>query len=230
MGIRPITYWLGTFLFDILVTLFTNLVGIFSYSFLYNYMIENPTPGFLPRELGDMFMLFTGFGFGVVTYAYLWSFMFDRALSAVKYFPVLFYFVMYLGSELIVLIVLVAVAGRDGSNVDAIQNSAALRIATYLAYILSPAYVYNNGVIVLPSGLPSFVSSMGGYLGIQFGVGLFYFIMVFILDTRKNSFKKETVYNLAPENDLAPIDYNEINFEAERTKNSQTDAIKVLDL
>lgn len=230
MGIRPITYWLGTLCFDFIIVIITNGVATFSYSILANWAATIPGDYFDLRTVGDMYGLLMCFGFGVVTYSYLWSFVFDKALSAVKYFPVLFFFVLYIGSQLLIYLTLAGVAGSQGQNLNNLSSSGMLKFVTYLAYIISPVQIFNNGTTVGQSSVPSFIDSYSGYILVQLGIGTFYFLMVFIIDSRKNSFKKDQAYNIAPEADWGPIDYNEINAESSRTLNSQTDTIKVMNM
>mmetsp|Transcript_2932 Transcript_2932/g.2512 ORF Transcript_2932/g.2512 Transcript_2932/m.2512 type:complete len:109 (+) Transcript_2932:2417-2743(+) len=88
-------------------------------------------------------VLVVGFAnvYALVTCAYMWSFLYDKALSAIKFYPVFYFFLLYTMTN-----IMVGVAISQNANNGNFKNvdSPQVRLATYLGYVLCPTNLYNN--------------------------------------------------------------------------------------
>jgi ATP-binding cassette, subfamily A (ABC1), member 3 len=229
MGMRALPYWLGTLLFDIICVLVINLLSLIGYSIAYDSVVEfvnnHPNYGYrIPISPLDVFILTLPFSYSVVTYCYMWSFAFDKALTAVKYFPLTFYFIMYMGGSLILIVISNQLYQNSQSQLKA---SGLFEIMTFISYIICPVQAYNQALGSAINFYPSYIDSIAGYVILFFTLGTIYFIIVFKYDSKTSQFGRETLYQTIDRPEMAPIDYQEINSEVQRTNNSQTDTITV---
>jgi ATP-binding cassette, subfamily A (ABC1), member 3 len=78
MGCRTLPYWIGTFVFDYILFI---VVSIFFFVFAAIFQINVVT-----SYMGHWLALILSMGLCLLTWSYLWSFVFNTAASAQKYF------------------------------------------------------------------------------------------------------------------------------------------------
>ena len=84
MGMRKIPYWLGTFLFDMLLFWVPFiLVCIIIYCFPYTYS------SIYIDKLGYLILIFFCFSCSFLPFTYLWSHAFQSAQTAYRFYPFL---------------------------------------------------------------------------------------------------------------------------------------------
>jgi len=212
MGLRNLPYWIGNAIIDfITICIVTGLIGG-----LYAWLYFDVDEGF--RNLfcspSDFYLIAIPHGIALVTMGYAFSFMFDKALSAVKYFPLLYFFVLFsLGSFF-----MFKLDGPEGLKI--------------------PVLVIISG-IVCPSTLLMQIIS-GNLLSVtkpQSAVALLvyalvYFLIALLFESRRLSFKPKTAQQgwVAPEPQAIPVDVNDVNTERNKAHEANGDPIKALNL
>ena len=76
MGCRVIPYWLGTFIFDYIMFLFTIIV------FFLIVVIGKIT--FITDFVGELLFILLSFGFSFINWSYMCGFLFEKSNSALK--------------------------------------------------------------------------------------------------------------------------------------------------
>lgn len=217
MGMRGLPYWLGTISFDMLALTFVNLVEFLCYLWFYNDLT-----GYLQSvaiEPYKLLLVTIPFTFAAATCAYAYSFVFEKAMSAIKYYPLLYYFVLNMGGT-----ILTAILRKGHDDTDWYQA------LVYLTYFLCPSILY--GSAMTPTALssnPSFVDSFVGYCAFLFVIGLIYLLLAMFFERRRGVFKQDHGSPLMDASQL-PIDPEEIKTEAERAMTSKNDCVKAINV
>jgi len=226
MGLRPLPYWLGTLLFDTIATSLINLIQFACYSIIYDAFTGSKTILSFFITPNQLLIVSFPFALSIVCCAYVWSFFFKKSLTAVKAYPVFYYFVLYTLPNLIV--------GMIYLNTIQNPDSSTLQVLVYITYIICPSNLLSGALMptnkVSIGGLPTFIGNWQTYSVWMLGTGILYFIIAIILESRRTAFKRDSGYQQQGPPEHLPIDFNEINFEAQRTINTPTDPIRVLNL
>ncbi|EAR92762.2 ABC transporter family protein (macronuclear) [Tetrahymena thermophila SB210] len=87
MGCRVLPYWLGTFLFDFAVFFLTIVI------FIILCFAQNLT--YVTDEFVNIFFILVTFGSTYITSSYFWGFIFQKSSAALKFYPLMNYFVVF---------------------------------------------------------------------------------------------------------------------------------------
>lgn len=87
MGLKPIPYWVGTFITDYLGYLTTVL-------FFYILVLFHDIP-FIDKHLNKIILILASFGCSIITFTYCFGFLFKNSNTAFKSFPIISFFGMY---------------------------------------------------------------------------------------------------------------------------------------
>ena len=83
MGCGPYSYWIGNLLADYFMFIFTAAINyMLPYLLGVDFMTSNENNTFI--------FLTLGFGFGMITFAYVYGFLFEDASTAYKIYPFCF--------------------------------------------------------------------------------------------------------------------------------------------
>ena len=217
MGLRNLPYWLGNVIIDFVLMTLINLVVFGLYAWFYNQIDQDIVPYLTFTKPADFLLLIVAHGLPLVTIGYAYSFLFDKALSAVKYFPLLFFFVLFtIGSYL-------TFTFNKPETSAGIHNPVLAGIA---------AFICPTSLLLqfLASNLPGFTVASTTLTLCAYGV--LYFILTLILESRRLSAKSVERQQgwIAPEPHAIPVDANDVNFEKNRANQAREDPIKALDL
>ena len=218
MGLRNLPYWLGNLTIDLIFLSLMNGIVYLLYSKLYNDL-ELETLGVFVSP-ADFLTLTICHGFALINVGYAWSFIFDQALSAVKYFPLIYFFIFNTVANLLITLVNTHLTSQQTRQVlIAVIN------------ILCPTSHYLQVFLQTTSGYTTSNQPLYFQLS-EVGYGLFYFILTILLESRRLQFKRENNVPAwtAQEPQEIPVDTNEILQEKNRTLQSQNDPIKVENL
>ena len=168
MGCKSIPYWFGSFLFDILffwiAFTFFFIIAAISKS---NYIFESA---------GGILLIMAGFSFSLISFAYVWSFIYKNANSAFKTFPIMNIFLFWVFPLLLVMV------------------TQKIKPLTYtfqiISFIFSPFYPLNMAFSTLiineNSAAPLYdfllINKYYYYSIINFGQFILYSSLVFILE------------------------------------------------
>lgn len=221
MGLRPLPYWLGTLSFDMAAISIINLIQFICYFTLYQTASQDILQYFAtPIEI---LIASIPFSFALITTAYMWSFIFSKSLSAVKYYPILY----YLGLNVFTTIIVHSIAMKMR-----ITDDSPLAVFLFgITYAVCPTNIFT--IIISPRLVLGNFSIFNTVWGGCFWLLLFgsiYFVITLGLETRRNKFKNEPPLIINEVNQQFPIDYMEIGAESQRTMNSLHDEIKVVGL
>jgi len=206
MGLRNLPYWLGNFIVDAIATTIMNLVFTGVFTWYYTHLTYQDS---YMHPL-DFLVISILHGFSIITIGYAYSFLFKSALSAVKFFPVLYFFGLYTLSAY-----LSARMAYD-NNIGLIFASLPCpSLALYLAFTKSVR-------ITFP--LLYYAISFIFYT-------VFYFFLAVLFESRRLA--KQEPHNInawnMPEPNI-PVDFNDINTERNQTIQRTENPIQVLDL
>jgi len=218
MGLRHLPYWLGSISFDMLALTFVNLIGFACYAYFYSNLdgiIQQ-----MAMKPYEFFLITIPFTFAAATCAYAYSFLFDKAISAIKFYPLFYYFILNTGGTL-----LKALLKQKGEDTDWYP------LIVYLSYFICPSIAYEDAItpIQLRSDGKLYIDSLVGFWFFLFGTGLIYFLLAMIFEVRRGKFKPDVGSPLMDASQL-PIDPEEIKEEAERTMRSAKDCIKAINV
>ena len=220
MGLRNLPYWIGNLMVDFLVMTCMNIIISGLYWWLQTQLEDSQFNGLVTfvSPQGFLFMLLAH-GFALINVGYAWSFLFDRALSAIKFFPLIYFFLLNTISTILMGRIMVAGESDETS-----------KILIILVNIISPSNLLL--VYLTPSFLKENTHSTSDFVLAQVGFGCFYFLITIVLESRTLRFKPQTVGRgwVAQETQQIPIDANDIIFEKNRTQQAQNDPIRVEDL
>ena len=103
MGLRNLPYWFGNLTIDLIFLTLMNGVVYLLYNKLYNKLDLETLEVFVSPK--DFLILTICHGFALITVGYAWSFTFDKPLSAVKYFPLIYFFIFNTVANLLISLV-----------------------------------------------------------------------------------------------------------------------------
>jgi ATP-binding cassette, subfamily A (ABC1), member 3 len=223
MGLRRWAYWLGTLTFDMISIFTINIVQTICFCVLY-YSNEY-VAAYYSTPL-EVFLFTIPFTFSLITLSYAYSFMFSKALSAVKYFPVLY----FTGISMFMNMIVFMLISKASSGFQ--SNNFLVTILFGVSFFLCPSNIYN----ALMSSNYNIFAEVQLVTSIPVGclwlivIGLFYLFLAVHIEKRRNKFKEEPPLLISEINQQFPIDYQEIGAESQRTMNSSNDEIKVVGL
>ena len=140
MGVKPLGYWLGTFVTDMLLYLFSVLILIIM------IYITQLQPLILSVE--KVFVLMLAYGFAFVSFAYLWTFVFRNFHSATHVFPMVLT-VLSFGLPYILIYLFDNYIYENDSN-SALQAQKVIEILTT---IFCPVYQLQQGLTLIGGNL-----------------------------------------------------------------------------
>jgi len=227
MGLRNLAYWIGNLSVDFLVMTFINLVvaGLYAAMYYQFYIYDTEYLHITSPNPFTVLMFLVPHGLAIITIGYLFSFMFDKSLSAIKFFPMLYFFGLFLLSTYIVFAM---VAPQPGANPDFAQ----LQIATLIAGLFCPSTLLvfafvgdldSSWKLLFPAWIYAIAMLVNGVI---------YFLIAIALESRRLSASKteRTTGWSAHETQAIPIDQNDIDTEKNRTEQDGEEPIRVLDM
>jgi ATP-binding cassette subfamily A (ABC1) protein 3 len=211
MGLRNLPYWLGNFIVDGLAMTIINAVffGIYAY-FYSNLDYWHIDYVMTPVEL---IILGIPHGLALVTIGYAYSFMYKSALSAVKFFPLFYFFVLFTASMFCM-----ASVRSDG-----------LKSAVIVTFVALPCPT--AGLYIAFSGLRQ--GSNAATFAIAFWIHtIFYFLLTLYLESRSLSANNTPVntHGYIQDSQAMPVDVDDIVKERNQTIQATESPIKVLEL
>lgn len=208
MGLRNIPYWLGNIGVDFIAITVMNLIVYGLYYWFYSNltfigrMLSLPTPT-------EFIIFMIPHGLALVSIGYAYSFIFDKALSAVKLFPLLYFF---------------------GLNTLAMYAVANMN-SSLLMVIVSGICPSSLMMMIFTGGLSSnFTVYKCAVAELCFAV--FYFGVTLALEHRRLSVNKKDLASgwHTPEPQAIPVDLGDVEFEKKRTMETIEDPIKAVEL
>ena len=220
MGLRNLPYWIGNLTVDFFIMTCMNLIISGLYWWLQTQLADSQFHGVVtfigPRDF--LFMLISH-GFALINIGYAWSFLFDRALSAIKFFPLIYFFLLNTFSTILM-----------GQVIAGSSPGDSTKIVIILINIISPSNLLLQ--YLTPSFFEQNTNETQDFVLAQVGYGCFYFLITVLLESRTLRFKPQSGARgfVAQETQQIPIDANDIMFEKNRTLQAQNDPIRVEDL
>ena len=212
MGLRNTPYWLGNIIIDFTAITIINLVVFGLYSWLYNDLDPLIADFVKIIHPSEFLMLSISHGFALVAVAYAWSFLFTEALSAVKYFPLIYFFILFLFGNY-----LVGKTMRE--NYESTGGSG---IIPGVLGVVCPSSLYMLSLVGIDH---EFIVKSILY---ELGYAVFYLLLTLFLESRRLKASKRDLARgwSATEPYPVPIDDEGINFEKNRVSQSPLDPIK----
>jgi len=219
MGLRNLPYWLGNISVDFIAITIINLIVYGLYYWFYSKLtifgkiLNMPTPT-------DFLIFMIPHGLALITIGYAYSFLFDKALSAVKIFPLIYFFglntlAMYAVSQ-------VAGASENGISNPILAAATSIICPSSLMMLVFTGTLGREG-----SGFSIYKCAVA-----ELCFAAFYFAITLALENRRLSSSKRELTSgwQAPEPQAIPVDHNDVQFETNRTMESQEDPIKAVGL
>jgi len=208
MGLRNLPYWLGNISVDFIAITLMNLIVYGLYYWFHSKltfvgrMLNMPTPT-------EFLIFMIPHGLALVAIGYAYSFIFDKALSAVKLFPLIYFFGLNT-------LALYAVANVDNSLLVVIVSvicPSSLMMLIFTGSLGSDFSIYKCAVA-------------------EICFAAFYFAITIALENRRLSSSKRELTSgwQAPEPQAIPVDQNGVEFEKNRVRESTEDPIKAIEL
>jgi len=219
MGLRNLPYWLGNLLVDFFAISLMNVAIFGFYAWFYSAMgIDSSSFVLIPSPI-EFLLFLIPHGLAIVTIGYAFSFLFGSALSAVKYFPLLYFFGLFLPSLMV--IANIASRGFETETLGYLILAACVICpSTTMWFFFLGKLAGAQVVLTLPSVIIALVAH-----------SVFYFLVTLALESRRlsQSDNHRTVGWSAQEPMAIPVDHNDVQFEANRTLQNP-DPIKVTNL
>lgn len=225
MDLRNLAYWLGNLLVDFTVMNFISLAAsgfyyILYYAFYKDHFDYNEAPEPLSFSLCSI-----GHGLALITLGYAYSFMYSRALSAIRFFPIVYFFCLFLIGMYFAAPIWFSFGGiSDNQRLQA-------QIFLFVSIFFCP-----SGLIVLfvcgNRVLRSLVAPEYCALALLC-YGVFYFVLAIILENRRIShLRRGTKVSSQRDNEtlVAPVNQNDVELEKNRTMQAPEDPIRAVDL
>ena len=217
MGLRGLPYWIGNLTVDFAVLTLINIAITGLYWILFSQLEGDEYHQFIPPQ--NFLLITVCYGYSLITIGYAWSFLFDKALSAVKYFPLINFFVLNTISSLLI------------SQIEMrVDDDSTKQTLFLLVNLISPSTFYLQ---VLVGSTIDFQDKGLAYFALPYlGYGTFYFLITIFLEFRTLRFKPQNPGTgwVAAEPQAVPVDVNDVLFEKNRTLQAQNDPIRVENL
>ena len=219
MGLRNLAYWIGNLLVDFSIMTFLNLAmsgfyAILYYVFYRDHVYTNSAP-----EPLMILMFMVVHGLALITMGYAYSFMYDKALSTIKFFPI-FYFCLFIFSMYI--------------NLPTWFSFRSERITSQFA-LLFGCFLCPSTLVVL-----AFAASQNLYSLFSPEIcalallvySVFYFGVAILLGSRRLSLPTgaRTSGQAAHETQVTPVNQSDVDAEKNRTMQTLQDPIQAVNI
>jgi len=220
MGLRNLPYWIGNITVDFIAMTIMNLIVYGLYYWFYSDLtivgkfLNFPTPT-------EFLIFMIPHGLAIITIGYAYNFLFDKALSAVKVFPLIYFF------GLNTLCMFLATYIGEGTKSTKFANPALSAAATIICPSSLMLLIFTGAIGTQDSGFTIYECAMA-----QVSFAIFYFMVTIGLDDSRLSKSKKDLGSgwSAPEPQEIPVDQKDVEFEKNRTLNAPEDPIRALDL
>jgi len=151
--------------------------------------------------------------------------MFDRSLSAIKFFPMLYFFGLFLLSTYVVFAIFAPAPGQT-------PDPSKLQIAAFISGLICPSTLLAFAFLGNFEGDWKLLFPVWSCALAMFVNGLIYFWLAIAIESRRLSTSKtqRTTGWSTTETQVIPIDQNDIETEKNRTEQDVQEPIRVLDM
>jgi len=215
MGLRRIPYWISNFVIDFIAFSVINLCMGALYYWFYS-RIKHSVDDYLYFAKPDFFFKVSiPHGAALISLGYCYSFLFDKALSAIKYFPLIYFFILFSIGGFFVYEIHGDVPLSDNPHWEPIVAA------------MSPSTVFMQYLLNSKGGLETYECVL-----YEIGYAVFYFIVTVVIDHMdfESKAKKPKKEWTVSEPQAVPVETLDVEREKRRTLENAKDPIRALDL